>query len=83
MNPISEINWALREHKSRLDEIETYRRRRGYERPFRDDSEANHSTAMRTLIALATRTRLFSSTVFEGSFARSVRNSRPETSVNQ
>jgi hypothetical protein len=83
MNPISEFEWKLNEHKNQLSEIETYRRRLGYEGEFRNDSEAKHAAATRTLIALSTKTRQFFDAVFGGSGARSVRNPRPETSVNQ
>lgn len=84
MNPISEINWALKEHKNRLGEFETqHQRRLGNERPNRRDSKAKTAGAKRTLIALSTKPRQLFGAAFGVSVARSLNDSRPETSTNQ
>ena len=83
MNPISEIEWKLNEHEHWLAEIGTYRRQLGYEQFDQGDYESMTARAKRTLIALSAKTRQLLGTVFGGTAARSVGNSRPETNVNQ
>jgi hypothetical protein len=83
VNPISEIEWKLNEHKHWLAEIETYRRQLGYDQFDRVDYESMTARAKRTLIALSAKIHQFLGAVYGGSAAQSVGNSRPETNVNQ
>jgi hypothetical protein len=83
MNPLSEIEWNLDEHKNWLAEIETYHRHLGYERFHRGNSEAFAVRAMRTLIAVAAKSRQVVGATIGGSVARSVGNSNPEIGTNR
>jgi hypothetical protein len=83
MNPFSEIEWKLNEHKNWLAEIETYRRQLGYEQFDRGDSESMTVRAKRTLIALSAKTRLVVGAAFRETIARPINSSHPETGANQ
>ena len=83
MNPISEIEWKLNEHKHWLVEIETYRRQLGYEQLDRGDYKSMTARAKRTLSEFSAKTCQVIGARLRDTIARPFNSSRPETGANR